>query len=367
MNKSAALILAMVVLIGFTLPAGAAYQFGSAANDTIIVGGNGGGQDTADLAGDVVASYTSTAGNDTIFKTNSGTNPTAQVRPVFGDTAAVVGASSQSMAPSDTRTFTVRIVNWANQTDVIKIESDTEDVSGLSEDSITIRVNGALIYQNGNDSFPQFALPALPPGADTTVTVEVVSSATALGQAVVNLLTIPNSGIGGDTGGYLGNNGETYAGDGDAKVTLTVNINSINVQIKVEQEVTSAPTSYNGPMGDTVPGATLTYVIRYDNDGNDTAVGFTLNTKLPANTTLGTGLDSPTASALLSPHTGATVTVTIMNDTGTVVTVTDPSASRLRWTYNIGVAPNNGDSGSSVDATTSDVDAGFVKFKVYIK
>jgi len=148
---------------------------------------------------------------------------------------------------------------------------------------------------------------------------------------------------------------------------LAVRSNGPKILVSTLMSTTSAPVTYSGPAGDTVPGATLTIELRYDNDGGETAVNYVLSAHIPANTQLGTGIDSPSAAALMSPHTGAVAAVTITDDSGVVVADTHPAASRLKWTFTTGVAPNNGDGVGSVDASAADVDAGIVKYKVYIK
>ena len=134
------------------------------------------------------------------------------------------------------------------------------------------------------------------------------------------------------------------------------------VLMSVSQDTIITPASYGGPANDTIPGATLTYVIRYDNDGGETSFNFILTTKIPQRTVL-----AKADTTLVSPHTGAAVTVTVTDDTGNVVADTDPLAQRIKWTFSTGVAPNNGDPIGVVDAAAADVDAGIVKYKVYIK
>ena len=122
------------------------------------------------------------------------------------------------------------------------------------------------------------------------------------------------------------------------------------------------PATYDGAAGDTVPGATIMVVIRYDNDGADTAKNMFLSAKIPANSTL-----AEADTTLVTPHTGATATVTIRDDTGNIVAVNDPAASVVEWTFSTGCGPDNGDTFGVVDAAAADVDAGFVKVKLYIK
>ena len=136
-----------------------------------------------------------------------------------------------------------------------------------------------------------------------------------------------------------------------------------NVLIGVSQETILAPVSYNGSMNDTVPGATMIISLRYDNDGADTAVGFTLNARIPQSTVLAVANDS----TLLFPHLGAAAVVTVTDDSGNAVLDTDPNARRIKWTFTAGIGPNNGDPVGVVDAASQDVDAGYVKYKVYIK
>lgn len=364
MQKFLMALVVMAAAFGvMAMPADAAYKFGASAGASIVVGGNGGDADTADLAGDIVASYTSTANNDTKFKTNTGSNPTTVVSAVYGDSAMAIGGSTLNIAPGDTANFTMSITNWSNSSDTIKVRIDTAaNVTGASKDSITIKVNNQVIYQNGVETYPP-VLVVLAPGADTTVNVTIIAANSALGAAISTIKATPNNGGGGDTGGYFGNNGDTYCGDGNASVSFTVNVILINVLISAQHDLISTPASYNGPAADTIPGATLTYIIRYDNDGNDTAVNFMLNVKIPANTVLAdTGISGS------STHTGCTVTSTITDDTGTTVAYTAATASRIRWTFaGGGVAPNNGDAVGVVDAITSDFDAGIMKFKVYVK
>jgi len=91
------------------------------------------------------------------------------------------------------------------------------------------------------------------------------------------------------------------------------------------------------------------------------AFGF-LSAKIPANSTL-----AEADTTLVTPHTGATATVTIRDDTGNIVAVNDPAASVVEWTFSTGCGPDNGDTFGVVDAAAADVDAGFVKVKLYIK
>lgn len=365
MHKVLTLLLVAVVIAAiFAMPAQAAYVAGTASGSSLVVGGDGGSANQVDLAGDIVASYTSTAGNDTAFKTNLTPNATAVVSAVFGDTAQAVGGASSNIAPGGVINFTLSVRNFGNQSDVIKVKTDTPSVTGAAKDSVTIRVNGSVVYQNGNDSFLAVSLPALAAGAETQVTVQISHDTSGpLGNVDAIIKTIPNAGGGGETGGYMGNNGDSYAGIGNANVTYSVNVKSIKVNMLVEHDPIMTPASYNGPMNDTVPGSTITYVIRYDNDGNDTAVAFTLSTKIPANSVLASALDT----TLIFSHTGATPTVTVTDSSGVSVADTNPLAERIKWTWNIGVAPNNGDNANTVDASVADMDAGYVKFKVYIK
>lgn len=369
MHKLLIVAIAMIaVLAVIGLPADAAYKFGSAPGSSIAVGGDGGSANQADVFGDVVASYTSNLGSDTAFRTNQGSNPTASVIAVFGDTASAIGSVSTTLAPGGIGTFTLSITNWSNQSDSINISVDSGNVTGPSKDSVTIKINGAIIYQNGVDTYPAATSGNLAAGAETQVTVRIEHDTNgALGLATAVIKTRPKGGAGGDTGGYIGNNGDNYAGNGNDSVTFSVNVKDIKILMLVERDTPLAPASYNGPAGDTIPGATLTYTIRYDNDGNDTGVDFRLTVKIPQFTMLATGIDSPAAAANLSPHTGATATVSVTDTAGVVVAVTDPAAALIKWTFSTGVSPNNGDANGVVDAASSDVDAGFVKFKVYIK
>lgn len=364
MNRVLIVLAAVLAVIGLMgIPADAKFVSGTASNTVIGVGADGGTANQVDLGGDIVASYTSGAGNDTQFKTTGGVD-TVSVKPVFGDTTDMQGPASASVAPASSATYTIRVTNYANVSDVIKIDNDTP-TGGAVKDSITIKVNGVVVYQGGvTDTFAPYALPSLPPGAETSVTVQITHQDTngGLGTATVIMRAKANNGVGGEAGGYVGNNGDNYAGFGDDAETLTITVNQINVLMSIAHDPIVLPGSYSGPVGDTVPGATMTYVIRYDNDGNDTAVNFTLSAKIPANTKL-----AQADTSLVQGHTGSTVTVTITDDTGTVVGDTDPNAFRIKWTFNVGVGSNNGDANGVVDAAIADVDAGIVKFKVYIK
>ena len=360
-------ILTLLVVVALVMTAGvlqaqAAFVAGTPAGTNIAVGGDSGTPNQVDLAGEVVASYTSVVGNDTAYRTNQGMNPAATVLAVFGDTVQPVGLISANLAPGGVQNFTMSITNFANQSDVIKIRTDTSSVTGSAKDSVTIRINGVIIYQFGNDSFTPVSVGPLASGADTLVQVQIAHDTTgALGDVSAVIKTFPNAGAGGDPGGYSGNNGiDSYAGVGNDMISFSVYVKTIKVQMLVDQDPTVSPAGYNGPGGDTVPGSTLTYVIRYDNDGNDTAVAFTINTKIPIGTVL-----AQADSGICAPHTNALVSVAPTDDTGTVVGLS--VATRVRWTFSVGVAPNNGDNANTVDAASADYDAGYVRFKVYIK
>lgn len=360
-----AVALIAVLALAWSDPADAKYVSGAASGSVIAVGGDGGSANSADVFGDIVASYTSALGTDTQFKTNLNANLTASIISVFGDTAGAIGPTSLVLGPGGVANFTMSITNFANVTDNIKVKTDTGSVTGAAKDSVTIKVNGAIIYQNGNDSFTMVTLSSIPPGAETQVTVTITHDTPgALGVADAVIKTLPNNGAGGDPGGYGGFNGDTYAGTGNANVTFGVNVKEVKILLALETAaIITAPASYAGPVSDTVPGAKVEYTIRYDNDGNDTGVNFRLTVRIPQFTTLGTGIDSAVAFA----HTGATATITIADTAGNPVADTDPAAAMIKWTFNAPVSPNNGDPNGVVDASTTDVDAGYVRFRVYIK
>lgn len=367
MHKLLIAFVAVAAIFGLTaIPADAAFVSGTAQGSNIIVGGDGGSANQADLAGDLVASYTSSAGNDTVFKTNLNANVTATVVSIFGDSVTVSGQTSAVMAPGGIATYTLNVTNYSNQSDTIKVTTDTTSVTGASKDSVTIKVNGTTIWQNGSAAFPAVALGILAPGASTSVTVTMSHDTPGvLGITDAVIRTKANNGAGGDAGGYIGNNGDNYAGFGDDTAFLSVNVKEVKILMAVEQSLQALPASYNGPTGDTIPGSTLMYTIRYDNDGNDTGLGFTINTKIPLNTVLVSGVSTDTT--LQTPHTGALATVTVTDDSGVVVGDTDPNARRIKWTFNLGVGANLGDANGTVDASVADVDAGYMQFKVYIK
>src|SRR3989338_860964 len=352
-----------VLALVWSAPADAKYVSGA----VVAVGGDGGSANQADVFGDIVASYTSSLGSDTQFKTNIGANLSASITSVFGDTAGAIGAATLGLSPGGVANFTLAITNYANVTDNIKIKTDTAAVTGAAKDSVTIKVNGVTIYQNGNDSYAAFTLSSIPPGAETQVTITISHDTPgALGLADAVIKTLPNNGVGGDSGGYGGFNGDSHAGDGNANVTFGVNGKDVNIRLALDTSaIISAPTSYAGLAVDTVPGAKVEYTIRYDNDGNDTGVGFTIKVRIPQFTTLGTAANGDSATAF--PHTGALATITITDTAGVVVGDTDPAAAMIKWTFNLGVGPTNGDNAGTVDAVSPDVDAGYVRFRVYIK
>lgn len=360
------LLIALVVLTAvfgmLCLSAEAGFVTGAPSGSIIAVGGDIGNANQVDSPGDIVASYTSGAMNDTAFRTTLGSPDTVSVKAIFGDTTEMIGTDVATIAPAGQVTFTITLKNWANQSDAIRIDNDTP-TGGASKDSITIRANGVVIYQGGvPDTFAPLALPPIPSGAETQVTIQVTHQDTngGLGSATIKIKAIANAGLGGDPGGYVGNNGDKYAGAGDDTEILTVTVNVINVVMSVSQDPILVPATYNGPAGDSIPGSQLTYVIRYDNDGNDTAVGYTVHAHIPANSVMDSVLTP-------SSHSGSTATITILSDTGDVVSVNSPNATRIRWTFSTGVGPNNGDPVNVVDASVSDIDAGILKFRVFIK
>jgi len=283
-----------------------------------------------------------------------------------GDTAVIMAFSVTNDLPKDnasqTDTITGLQVNIILSPDTvfvplgIKLWEDT-GILGLLEPADILGDSRTLV--SGVVNFT-FAPRVLAPG-DTKnfmVTVEVTDTAPVddtidariLKAAATHVLT-----------------GDAPDTDMNSMGVLRVISGRPKVLIGIAQDTIVTPASYGGAANDTIPGAAMTITLRYDNDGGDTAVNFVLTAKIPQNAQLGTGADSPAASAFLMPHVGATAAVTVMDDSGNVVADTDPNAVRIKWTFTTGVPPNNGDAVGVVDAVTSDNDAGYVKYKVYIK
>lgn len=355
------LMIAMVLTLVFAATAAqAAYVSGTAAGSNIAVGGDGGAANSADVAGDVVASYTSNLGTDTAYKVPTA-NGQVNVSQVFGDTVAVVGAASATFVGGESTTFSLRVTNYANSTDSIHIFTDTPSVTGTNSGSVTVKINGSTVYLNGSDSYSHVIL-NLAAGADTLVTVQILhDSGGPLGAANVTIKTKTKGGLGGDAGGYLGLNSDNYAGLGDDTAALSINVKQIKLFTDVIIDSSTVPATYNGSLGDSVPGMQIQYTFRYDNDGNDTAENFILNMRIPTNTALS---DTPTVSA----HTGATGTVFVYNSSDSPVLATDPAAVKVVVRFNNGVAPDDADDGANaLGGPFPDLDAGTVSMRVYIK
>lgn len=359
MKKFLVFALALTLVFAATA-AQAAYVSGTTAGSNIAVGGDGGSANSADVAGDVVASYTSNLGTDTTFKVPTA-NGQVNVSQIFGDTVAVIGAASATFVGGESNTFNLRVTNYANSTDSIHIFTDTPSVTGANSGSVTVKINGSTVYLNGSDSYSHVIL-NLAAGADTLVTVQILhDSGGPLGAANVTIKTKAKGGLGGDAGGYLGLNSDNYAGVGDDTSALTINVKQIKLFTDVIIDSTNVPGAYNGNAGDSVPGMKIQYTFRYDNDGNDTAENFILNMRIPANTALS---DTPTATA----HTGATGTVFVYNASDTPVLATDATAVKVVVRFNIGVGADDADDGANaLGGPFPDVDAGSVSMRVYIK
>lgn len=359
LQLSAILMILAVLAVG-VVPAEAVFVSGTASNSIISVGKDLGSPNQADTFGDIVASYTSVAGNDTTYKSTAQVD-TVAVKAIFGDTVDVSGSASSTMPAAGSVNFTLKLTNFSNQSDMFTIDNDT--LVGGAKDSVTIRVNGAIIYQGGvNDTFLGVNIGPIPPLAETQVTITFDHQDTngAVGQAATHIRARANNGSGGELGGYIGNNGDNYAGFGDDGETLTVTVNMINILMRVDQDTGfAAPGTYNGAAGDSVPGSTLTYVIRYDNDGNDTALGFQVTFRLPANTSI---VDTPTVLA----HNGGSGTVLFLDQSDSGVAL-GPSVAKVKVTYTNPLGSTNGDANGTVDAAAPDIDAGSIKFRVYIK
>src|SRR3990167_188416 len=194
---------------------------GALAGSVIAVGGDGGAANVADVTGDIVATVTSPAGNDTKFATTP-LSVSATISAVYGDSLARLSPDTFVMPPPDTAWHDVSVTNAGNATDSllfsaasVKRRSNGFDVS----DSVVIsfwEASGATQISSLN----------LPPDSTGNIKVAIFVKPTAPRNDTIDVTirATARSGAGGDSGGYIGFNNAPYAGRGDDTVGLPVGV-----------------------------------------------------------------------------------------------------------------------------------------------
>lgn len=230
-----------MVSLGLVCPS-ATFAAGSAVGSGLTVGGDGGSANVVDLFGDIVATMTSVAGNDTQYKTTGATPATATVISVYGDSVGRTGPDSFIQTP-DTVWYDVTVTNAGNSTDsmVLSVPVVAYRISGLpATDSVNVTVWNA-------SATTQISSVTLPPDSTSVFKVAVYVKITAPRNDTldVTIKAVARGGLGGDTDGYTGFDGVAYCGDGDDSVILPVGVRN------------RAPVAYAGVDTSTAPGETM--------------------------------------------------------------------------------------------------------------
>ena len=291
----------------------------------------------ADTFGDIVVQFWSEVdGNDTrVVAGDSNTYSSTVVLAVYGDTIDPDTRTSNGSI-GDTVDYILTIANKGNASDSFRI-----DISWLSgPDSWSVQ----LLDFGSSNPLIDSSTGILAEDAETRVVVRVqVSSTATFGDTTEIFVQVrANRGVGGDTDGYTGFNGFIYAGRGDDTTTLLTTVFG-PASIRLAKRIFSidTPAGYNGNMFDVIPGARITYIITYDNDGGDSAAGASFVDYIPANTSFDTAENlgnSPDSNNIVAGN------VVIDYDTGLgVFSAQNPgtSAVRIRWRLTNSVGRDN--------------------------
>jgi uncharacterized repeat protein (TIGR01451 family) len=327
--------------------------------------------------------------NDTPAGTNIVNNVTLDYEDENGNTRPQVSASETTTVtpmyglsgpgnPADGATppgvpiyYTYQISNEGNATDTYSLS-----LSGFTYNTSPPSPGGAwsaqIIQDDNQDGVHQsgettvISALTLAEDQDAYFFVEV-TPATDAENGSTGSITITVSTSQTPVGEYTGDNGNTYGGPNSVSDTCTTTCRAPDIQLAVSANV-STPDEYSGGTNDPVPGATITYTIIYDNDGNALAQNVYIIDVVPTNT--GYVVDSAETSNSL--HTGS-VTVEYFDGSSWQPDTWDntnaENVQQIRWMLSANVAVDDGDpSGSAEDEnpTAGDTDAGTLQCQVTI-
>ena len=313
----------------------------------------------ADTYGDLVIEYTSHG--DSYF--NTADNPsTSVVGGVFGDT--ITNPPDSEALPGNTTYYQIIVTNRGNAPDSFILSGTFANPKpgwyfGFFADTLsgnTINITATIAED-----------------AETTVYAGVYIPTTALGLDTTQLtVTVSSNYNKADTGGYDGDNGVHYAGDGNDSTILitTATPQAFMFLSKTAESTAPVPGGYIGSSNDIVPGARLTYTIIYDNDGTDSAANISITEYIPLNTSFDTANTwdiNPDSNNL-----GGGVIITYSNDGINFLAAPPVNTSHIRWTITNTVSPEsygtNADANGTANATSApDYDAGILRFSVIVE
>jgi len=258
---------------------------GTSAGSAILFGGNGGGSDTADLPGDIVASMTSVQGDDTRVVTSPGILSDT-VSAIFGDTVRQLSSGFAGAFPGETAWIDLHVANKGNTTDTILFDSSAPsfDLSGSAGNLVAV----SFWNSSGTAPIPNVVLPA--EGAAAFKVAVFLDPSAPQGDTLRLTLTLKaRAGAGGDPGGYLGNNADSYAGDGDGYVSLAAvssrasESSATRVAFLSESHLLADDTSsqisitviVRNETGIVVPNAQVNFSVTHPASGNDLGLSVT--------------------------------------------------------------------------------------------
>ncbi len=340
------LIFLVMVLMSFVSTT--VFAAGTPAGTNIDNGGDAGTANTADVSGDLVATYT----NGATFYTTSPITTTT-INSVY-DMDPISTPSDKTGSPGSSVYYPYVVTNKANTDDAISLNvaqaggsftTSYKLIQDDSEDGIHDPGETTKIGTGGSGTVN------LSPDTSQYFFVEVTIPATATdAETNTYTLTVKNQNGAGTEDNWPNANGQDAQED---EATTTVAAPKLYLVKSVDKQLVN-------------PYDTLTYTIIYDNDGSAAVENLVIEDVIPNNTTYVGGSASTSnsyhaGSCLVEVKVGGVWEADSATPSGTVTAV--------RWTFDTNVAIDDGDThGSAEDESPSsgDTDAGTIMFQVTV-
>jgi len=294
-----------------TLSFAGTWTSGTTAGVDIISGGNAGATATADVAGDVVATFKVGSSGT---KTATCVVATVTVGQIYGGKWGTLTADQQGL-PAAMVDYEYQLINMGNATD-----NFTLNATGLPSGwTASMLKNGGTIsdLSVAEDAMSTFTVRVtIPDSANDNATGVIVVTANSMGSDGAEYTVEPWQ----------------YGGADSLTDSATTTCSSAIIALTKAAQVGTA-TGYNG-LNANVPGSLVTYCLEYHNNGSANATDVTVTDMIPSHTTY-------VANSIKMGTVGDTYTVATSKDDN----ASDESAPCANWnatvtgavTFNLGI------------------------------